>query len=154
MNLYLKSHIGGSMQGKAEYYQQLKQFSHFHTHFAFLDTEDYLADGLFIKHQVRVYFGDEFVSPGTPYRIIFCHVRKRDEKRFHAAMRELPNKMLLCGMCIELRPPVCQSKLRVIYSNTSDCDNPSPIFLAHLIYLFPNRRIEFPRRNRPLVCPP
>ncbi len=79
------------------YYQVLNRFSLFNTYFAFLDTKDYLADGLFIKHQVRVYFGDEFVKPDIPYRIIFCHVRKWDKERFCAAMRELPNKMLLCG---------------------------------------------------------
>ena len=82
---------------QTNYYQLLHKFSLFNTYFAFLDTEDYLADGLFIKHQVRVYFGDEFVDPGNPYRIIFCHVRKWDKERFCAAMRELPNKMLLCG---------------------------------------------------------
>lgn len=53
--------------------------------------------GSLIKHQVRVYFGDEFVNPDIPYRIIFCHVRKWDKERFCAAMRELPNKMLLYG---------------------------------------------------------
>ncbi len=82
---------------QTNYYQLLHKFSLFNTYFAFLDTEDYLADGLFIKHQVRVYFGDEFVNPGIPYRIIFCHVRKWDKGRFCDAMRELPNKMLLCG---------------------------------------------------------
>lgn len=82
---------------KVAWYQMLNRFSLFNTHFAFLDTENYLADGLFIKHQVRVYFGDEFVKPDFAYRIIFCHVRRWDKKRFHVAMRELPNKMLLCG---------------------------------------------------------
>lgn len=85
------------MPEKVDYYQQWKKFSLFHTYFAFLDTENYLADGLFIKYQVRVYFGDEFERLDIPYRIIFCHVRKWDKKRFHAAMSELPNKMLLCG---------------------------------------------------------
>lgn len=83
--------------GKVAWYQTLNRFSLFNTYFAFLDIEDYRADGLFIKHQVRVYFGDEFVKLGTSYRIIFCHVRKWDVERFRAAMGELPNKMLLCG---------------------------------------------------------
>jgi hypothetical protein len=82
---------------KVAWHQMLNRFSFFNTYFAFLDTENYLADGLFIKHQVRIYFGDEFVKPDFPYRIIFCHVRKWDKERFHAAMSELPNKMLLCG---------------------------------------------------------
>lgn len=79
------------------FYQRLDRFSLLNTYFAFIDTEAYLADGLFIKQQVRVYFGDEFVSPDIPYRIIFCHVRRWDEERFRTAMSELPNKMLLCG---------------------------------------------------------
>ena len=83
--------------GQTDYYQLLHKFSLFNTYFAFLDTEDYLADGLFINHRVRVYFGDEFVKADIPYRIIFCHVRKWDKERFCNAMRELPNKMLLCG---------------------------------------------------------
>ena len=83
--------------GQTNYYQLLHKFSLFNTYFAFLDTEDYLADGLFIKHQVRVYFGDEFAKPESPYRIIFGHIRKWDKERFCAAMSELPNKMLLCG---------------------------------------------------------
>ena len=41
---------------KVTYYQTLNRFSLFNAYFAFLDTEDYLADGLFIKHQLRVYF--------------------------------------------------------------------------------------------------
>lgn len=67
---------------KVAWYQMLNRFSLFNTYFAFLDTENYLADGLFIKHQVRVYFGDEFVKPDFPYRIIFCHVRKWDKSGF------------------------------------------------------------------------
>lgn len=81
----------------AVYFKKFHKFSLFNAYFAFLDTDDYLADGLFIKHQVRVYFECEFVKPGNPYRVIFCHVRKWDEKRFCTAISALPNKMLLCG---------------------------------------------------------
>lgn len=35
---------------KATYYQTLNRVSLFNSYFAFLDAEDYLADGLFIKH--------------------------------------------------------------------------------------------------------
>lgn len=57
----------------------------------------YLADQLFIKHQVRVHFREEYVRDGSPYRVIFCHVRKRDQERFLAALNELPGKMMLLG---------------------------------------------------------
>lgn len=35
----------------------IEKFSFFHNYFAIIDTADYLADQLFIKHQVRVGFG-------------------------------------------------------------------------------------------------
>lgn len=75
----------------------IEKFSFFHNYFAIIDTADYLADQLFIKHQVRVAFGPEFVCPDAPYRVIMCKCRKRDVDAFLAAIRELPNKMLLCG---------------------------------------------------------
>ena len=75
----------------------IEKFSFFHNYFAIIDTADYLADQLFIKHQVRVGFGPEFVCPDAPYRVVMCKCRKRDADAFLAAIRELPNKMLLCG---------------------------------------------------------
>ena len=38
-----------------------------------------------------------FLDISTPYRVIMCKCRKRDVDAFLAAIRELPNKMLLCG---------------------------------------------------------
>ncbi len=35
---------------KVTYYQTLNRFSLFNSYFAFLDAEDYLVDGLFIKY--------------------------------------------------------------------------------------------------------
>lgn len=40
----------------------LEKFSFLYAHFAMIDTADYLADQLFIKHEVRVRFGGEFVD--------------------------------------------------------------------------------------------
>ena len=90
----------------------IEKFSFFHNYFAIIDTADYLADRLFIKHQVRVGFGPEFVCPDAPYRVIMCKCRKRDVDAFLAAIRELPNKMLLCGhpdyltFCADLKKKV------------------------------------------------
>ena len=75
----------------------IEKFSLFYRYFAIIDTADYLADQLFIKHKVRVGFGPEFVCPDAPYRVIMCKCRKHDVDAFLAAIRELPNKMLLCG---------------------------------------------------------
>ena len=83
--------------GEKSFYQKLRKFSLLNSYFAFFDTGDYLADNLFIKHQVRVYFGDEYTHLDGVYRAILCHVRRWDEDKFRAAIKELPNKMLLCG---------------------------------------------------------
>lgn len=68
-----------------------------HRFYAYLDSGDYLADGLFIKHQVCVKFLQEYGKDGFSYLMVFCRIRKRDEVAFLNALRELPNKMLLCG---------------------------------------------------------
>lgn len=94
----------------------IEKFSFFYDHFAIIDTGDYLADQLFIKHQVRVGFGPEFVCPDAPYRVILCKCRKRDVDAFLAAISELPNKMLLCGypdyltFCEDLKKKVTAAK--------------------------------------------
>jgi len=56
-----------------------------------------MADQLFVREQVRVWFGHEFASPDSPYRVIFCKCRKKDAEAFERALEALPNKMLLCG---------------------------------------------------------
>lgn len=109
------------------HYQKLTGSSFLNTHFVFFDTEDYLADGLFIKHQVKVHFGHEYVHPDSPYRAILCYVRRRDEAKFLSAIEELPNKMLLCGHTDYL--DVCQAMWQEIQEDSSEgrgsCDTVS-----------------------------
>ena len=78
-------------------YWKLEKFSLRYVHYAFVDTQPYLADQLFCDHQVTVRFGEEYGKWDTDYRIVFCKVRKGDEGAFLAALEELPGKMLLCG---------------------------------------------------------
>lgn len=73
------------------------QASLFHANFAIIDTAEYLADMLFVRHRVRVRYGKEFTLGNSPYRVIVCSCKKKDVPRFLDAIRELPNKMLLCG---------------------------------------------------------
>lgn len=76
---------------------RLEKFSLWNAHYAFVDTEEYLADQLFVQHRVRVNFGAEYSSPGHKYRIIMCSCRKKDTPSFEKSIQELPNKMLLLG---------------------------------------------------------
>ncbi len=97
-------------------YRKLEQFSLLNTHFAFVDTEEHLADGLFIQNCVTVHFGPEYINPQWPYRVILCRVRKKDANRAIAALNELPRKMLLCGhtnyiaSCSEIWEMVAEKK--------------------------------------------
>lgn len=78
-------------------YWTLEKFSLRFAYFAFFDTTPYLADQLFIKHKVRVWFDKEFERDGSPYVVIVCHVRKHDVPQFLVALEELKNSMMICG---------------------------------------------------------
>ena len=85
------------MPEEVKNYLSLERFSFRYRFYAFLDSPDYKADGLFIKHRVRVKFLQEYAKEGIEYHMIFCRIRKADEDAFLDALRELPDKMLLCG---------------------------------------------------------
>ena len=78
-------------------YITLEQHSRLYESYAFVDVPEYFADQLFIQHQVTVRFEREFKHPRHPYVVIFCKVRKKDRESFIAALRDLPNKMILFG---------------------------------------------------------
>lgn len=80
-----------------DHFWKIKRFSLYFFYYAFIDTEEYMADQLFIRERVRVWFGHEYVKPGSPYYAIFCKCRKKDAAAFERAMEALPSKMLLFG---------------------------------------------------------
>ncbi len=83
------------MSGKN--YWKIRKFSIRYCFYAFIDVADYLADQLFVKHKVRVSFGGEYCREGCEYLIVLCKVRKKEEKAFTDALKELEKKMLLTG---------------------------------------------------------
>lgn len=103
---------------KITYYIKLQRFSLWNAYYAFMDTAEYFADGLFIKHQVSVHFGREYVRPPNPYHIIFCRVHKKDEERFLEALDEMPNKMILCGYPDYLKD--CETLWKEIIDNAEE----------------------------------
>ena len=78
-------------------YIKLTNRSLFHFHYAFFDVSEYFADQIFIEKQIKVKFGRELKHPDEPYTIIFCKIKKKDEKAFLEAMEELERKMFLLG---------------------------------------------------------
>ncbi len=79
------------------HYIKLKDFSLLYSYYAYVDVPDYLADQLFAKHSVYVYFDKEFAHPEHGYRVITCHVHRLFRRRLEAALDELPNLMALTG---------------------------------------------------------
>lgn len=78
-------------------YWTIERFSLRYAYFLFFDTTLHLADQLFTRHKVRVWFESVYTKEGSPYRAILCRVRKRDVPEFLAALEELKKTMLLCG---------------------------------------------------------
>lgn len=83
------------MEGKN--YFEMKKFSTRFNFFCFIDVSDYLADVIFIKHKIRVWFKNEYGKNGTEYKAIFCKIKKKDKEKFLLAMKELEQNMLLLG---------------------------------------------------------
>lgn len=80
-----------------EIYLKIKKLSLRYDYFLFFDTSEYLADQLFIRQKVRVWFDEEYAKKGSRFLAILCHVKKKDSHRFIDAIAALRNKMLLCG---------------------------------------------------------
>ena len=78
-------------------YLKIRKVSLRYNYFLFFDTSEYLADQLFIRQKVRVWFDEEYAKKGSRFLAIPCHVKKKDSHRFIDAIAALRNKMLLCG---------------------------------------------------------
>lgn len=76
-------------------YTKIQQLSLLYDHYCFIDTEEYLADGIFYQKKITVKFGREYVQPGEKYRLIFCKICKKDREIFIESMEALKKKMLL-----------------------------------------------------------
>ena len=75
-----------------------KLFSFGRKHFMYVDTEEYLADVLFVLDEIPVRFKKgHFKHPEYKYVLVFCSVSKKYEERFKNVMDKLANKMLLSG---------------------------------------------------------
>lgn len=65
--------------------------------FAYIDTNEFLADQIFINRKLPVKFLSHFGRKDSKYIIVFCKVKKKDKEKFLQALKELSNKMLLMG---------------------------------------------------------
>ena len=78
-------------------YLPLEKLSLRYAYFMYFDVKPYLADQLFIRRKVRVWFDGEYVKADYPYTMILCHVRKKDITAFLEALKDLKRSMIICG---------------------------------------------------------
>ena len=78
---------------QAKNYVKLNDFSILNLHYVYFDKAEHLADQIFIRNRLRVYFEKDYENSAKSYNVVFCHVRKKDEEVFLKSMDELQNKM-------------------------------------------------------------
>ena len=109
-------------------YWRMGDFSIFSVPYAYVDHSSYLADSLFTQNKVRMKFKGEFEKAGSPYRIMFCKVRKKDVEQFEEALGKLESKMLLFGYrdypdaCGEIAKMI-EEGMRAREKSEAICDN-------------------------------
>ena len=99
------------------YWKLNKKFGKLGYMYVDLNTNSgYIADSLFYKRELTVWFKDEMVRDGDKYRLIFCRIRKKDKDKFEDAMKELVDKMNLLGhtdysdYCVSLKAELADCK--------------------------------------------
>ncbi len=80
-----------------ELYIKINKPSLKYAYYLYFDVQPYFADRLFIEHKIRVWFDRECSKKDSPYTAVFCHIKKRDVPVFLAALKDLKNRMILCG---------------------------------------------------------
>lgn len=75
---------------------QFESFSPFSLSYMYIDYKSYLADALFAQEKLKWKITQEMEREDLPYCVIFCKIRKWDQKRFERVMEKLANKALLC----------------------------------------------------------
>ena len=65
--------------------------------YVYLDTEEFLAKSLIVRHMIRVKVESVMGRENEKYKLVALKVLRKDEEKFRGAMEELKGKMLLFG---------------------------------------------------------
>jgi hypothetical protein len=95
-----------------ENYWKLDDMSILTIPYVYVDHFKYLADNLFGERKVKIKWQEELEKKDSPYRVIFCRVRKRDAAGFEEALEKLKDKMLILGH--RDYPEVCNEVRKII----------------------------------------
>lgn len=78
-------------------YLRLQKRSLRFEYFMFFDTSAYIADQIFIRKKIRVWFDGDYTKEDFPYMAVLCHVRKKDTEKFLDALEILKKNIMICG---------------------------------------------------------
>lgn len=78
-------------------YVKIEKKSLLFNYYAYIDTEEYLADSIFIQEKLRVFFEKTGRKQDCQYVVVLCKVWKWDAEKFVYAMGRFYNKLLLLG---------------------------------------------------------
>ncbi len=78
-------------------YDGPQRFALLHYGFVYLDTPELLSGAAFKKYNVDVKIKSYISLEDSPYILVCCKVRKPMVEAFTAAMREMPDRMAICG---------------------------------------------------------
>lgn len=78
-------------------YVKIEKKSLLFNYYAYIDTEEFLADSVFIQEKLIVFFGKIGRIQGSQYVVVLCKVWKWDAEKFIHTMEKFRNKLLLLG---------------------------------------------------------
>ncbi len=78
-------------------YLQIRGRRLFSPTYVFIDTKEHIFVNLMNENSVSIKNVKESARPGSPFRLIFCDVKKKDIGKFQDALNKLRNKALLLG---------------------------------------------------------
>lgn len=78
-------------------YIKLKNIFLFSKLYVFLDTADHLYEQVLRNNDIMVSNIKEFYKENSPFRLISCKVKKKDEQDFCREILQIRNKALILG---------------------------------------------------------
>lgn len=78
-------------------YVELNEKSLLFNVYAYVDTDDFFADNIFERQNLKAFFRKHTKNPRSKFVLSYCKILKKDTEKFEFAMNLLNNKMLLLG---------------------------------------------------------
>lgn len=77
---------------------KVRSMNPFRLNYIYLDVSEYLADRIFVRHELPVkFFDQEFRREGSDVRFVYCSIRKKNRAEFEKCMEELCDAAALMG---------------------------------------------------------